>query len=263
MKRFLCLLLAIVGYTFAQGYDTSVEDFFHAVSAGNTGVVVEALKQDWPLIEEVDEYGQTALIYAIENAPSLVVTLLERGADPNIATNTEWTPLLYAIRKGNATTVELLLANGAYPEVLIGGVNQVDILLKEYPSPEIESLIQAAKAREPVSMGGMLSWAYESEIANRECYAVQKLAEWLSKVTNTPPIISYRFSSGAFGEETTPEEALYNLNKINAWSGMDFLGNLDGGETIQGVWQDGDTVYVNTVRRDPHIFCIDIYPYGF
>jgi ankyrin repeat protein len=63
-------------------------------------------------IDEQDDSGSTALLYACMNGRvPMVRLLLEKGADPTIASAQGWIPLTRAAVKGHLEVVRLLLAH--------------------------------------------------------------------------------------------------------------------------------------------------------
>ena len=67
-------------------------------------------------IDLQDEYGKTALHYAVENyhgSCEVLSCLLENGADVNKGANNNCTPLMIASKKGNVNNVACLIRHGA------------------------------------------------------------------------------------------------------------------------------------------------------
>jgi ankyrin repeat protein len=84
-----------------------VEAFVRAVREGDP----ESVGAD---VNAVNEFGETALMSAVENgALAQVELLLENGADPNAATKTGTTPLLAAVDSRNEDIVAAVVAAGA------------------------------------------------------------------------------------------------------------------------------------------------------
>ena len=102
----------------------------YASAAGSTACVIELCKQPGinPNITRTGEehLGESPLMYACWKCkPAAVKALLDCGADPNAArqTDDEFTPLMYAINNRHGpraarSIVELLLAAGADPEAV-------------------------------------------------------------------------------------------------------------------------------------------------
>lgn len=131
--------------------------------------LVEAVKNDdWATAErlltdgaapDAGDYvtGYALPIAADNNSLKLVKLLVERGADVNISGEDGETALAKAINRGNLEIVELLLAEGAYPNqgimgqpplvlaVQTGRPEMVELLLKHgaNPKPEATSLLSA------------------------------------------------------------------------------------------------------------------------
>jgi len=66
------------------------------------------------VMNEKTDYGKTALYYAIEEKNyGIVPLLIELGADVNIGTNVDMTPLIRACRNGDVGMVQFLIDRGA------------------------------------------------------------------------------------------------------------------------------------------------------
>jgi hypothetical protein len=104
-----------------------------AAEAGDAPIV-EALLDAGALVDQVDEYGWTALMYACSHPIlariPIVELLIERGADPDAASGNGLTPLMLASRSrtdGSIQTVQLLVALNMPPPALpVVNVNQRD-----------------------------------------------------------------------------------------------------------------------------------------
>ena len=69
-------------------------------------------------INATNEHGNTELLRACiadtrGNHTDTIIKLLRQGADPNIADSAGYTPLHYAVMKGNLAVVNVLLQKGA------------------------------------------------------------------------------------------------------------------------------------------------------
>ncbi len=69
-------------------------------------------------VTRICDYGLSPLFLACENNdPELVQILLDKGADPNVATDNDRLPLLLASYSGYNNIVERLLLFGASPDL--------------------------------------------------------------------------------------------------------------------------------------------------
>jgi len=117
--------------------------------------------------------GRTALILAIDYAREAeethnasVAALIEAGATPDMKTQENWTPMLYALKCKMPHTVKYLLDHGADPELR--------------PHPDRYTPLEAAKAMCPPATGHVLA-----AISDRDCKAraaredKEQLAQWI------------------------------------------------------------------------------------
>lgn len=88
-----------------------------AVAAGDLVGTREALQAGADPCLSLDDYAKTPLLTAAarQGAEDIVAALLAAGAEPNVQTPWEWTPLRAAATFGRAGVVGLLLAAGADP----------------------------------------------------------------------------------------------------------------------------------------------------
>ena len=101
-------------WTVKRDPDTAL---MHAVTKGQT-TVVESLLEAGAQPDVQDALGWTPLIHAAKNGDTgSVRALLKHGADPNAKDRFSGTALMQAAANGHVKTVEFLLANGADPSV--------------------------------------------------------------------------------------------------------------------------------------------------
>jgi len=79
--------------------------------------VIDLLIEHGAEVDLENDEGRTSLMFAASGPFSETVSLLlENGADVNRSDSVEeWTPLMYAAAEGNSEVVELLLEHGANP----------------------------------------------------------------------------------------------------------------------------------------------------
>ncbi|MCW3055940.1 MAG: ankrd44, partial [Chthonomonadales bacterium] len=82
---------------------------------GSFGTAISFLLKHGAEVNARDRNGQTALLIATNNRQTAdtVVTLLNAGANPNIADNQGITPLMWAARRGNIEQIQALRKAGA------------------------------------------------------------------------------------------------------------------------------------------------------
>jgi ankyrin repeat protein len=118
MHRAETWLLAIVVMVFCVSCVTpkmaADSGKIHLAAQSGDQAGIEAALQSGSPVNQIDNYGKTALIYAAESGNDAVVDyLLNKGANPNHTADDGSTPLLIAVRKGNSRIAELLIQKGA------------------------------------------------------------------------------------------------------------------------------------------------------
>lgn len=107
--------------------------------------LAEALIHKGVSIDSQAEDGSTALLIATNlNRDSVVKTLLGLDANPNIASNSGWTPLLSAADEGNTEIVSSLLKKGADVRATLGGRNSSE-MAAEKGHTELAKQLKAAE----------------------------------------------------------------------------------------------------------------------
>ena len=85
-----------------------------AARTGNVDAVISLLAHGADINANEPRRGQTALMWALEQKHAEVArTLIEHGADVHARSEGGFTPLLFAARQGDQTTVQMLLSAGA------------------------------------------------------------------------------------------------------------------------------------------------------
>lgn len=117
MKRFGWIFAlaaaALSAPAMAQGSD--LESFIEAVRSRDGNKATELLNARGPLVlNGRNTRGETALLVALGNRDDIWTQfLLQKGADPNLASRSGDTPLIAAARIGYVDAVDWLLARGA------------------------------------------------------------------------------------------------------------------------------------------------------
>ena len=104
MKKYGLLLLLVL-------FSASCADFD---DVNWKTVTAEELKEMFDDVNEQDENGNTALMYAVKyNNLSVVEALIKEGADVNVRNETGNTPLMYAAEYENSEAFDILIKAGA------------------------------------------------------------------------------------------------------------------------------------------------------
>nr|POF16695.1 putative ankyrin repeat protein [Quercus suber] len=129
----LAILLLFLG----KGYKPGELVMEAAVKGGSQEVLAPLLNAGWHIDRPLrDGVMSSLLCYAVQDE-SLLLWLIEKGADPNAESNTAETPLSLAVLKGLLTAIYMLLAIG-------GNVNKGNLLhraVDRHPSDETGKII--------------------------------------------------------------------------------------------------------------------------
>ncbi len=125
--------------------------FHSAASKGNINAI-ERLAANGDDVNEVDDAGLTALIYAVKrNQKEALLALLKSGANINLGDiELGNTPLNHAILQGNTTLLRILVEKGANVDIRNkDGLSAVD-LVKNIHNDEIIRLVKSHSKKETV-----------------------------------------------------------------------------------------------------------------
>mmetsp|Transcript_59205 Transcript_59205/g.167937 ORF Transcript_59205/g.167937 Transcript_59205/m.167937 type:complete len:186 (-) Transcript_59205:209-766(-) len=98
---------------------SSTNPLMFAAHEGKADEVRALVAKDGSNLNAQDEYGWTALRYAVRsNHLEVATALIEAGADPNLASASGRTPLMSAAGNGLSSMLTLLLKCGADPDAV-------------------------------------------------------------------------------------------------------------------------------------------------
>lgn len=98
----------------SQGYTPLHEACYNTKDPNTFGVLLQERYTKLSIDPKAGPMGVTPLMIAAENASSeQIVSLLQRGANPNARDNQGWTALHYAAKSGSRSALRLLISDGA------------------------------------------------------------------------------------------------------------------------------------------------------
>jgi len=111
-----CAIGACAGVLFRRKRAESLSEAMLGYARGCEGAAVLRLVDSGAAVDSIDSSGCTALFYAVDcEDMNLVSELLDRGADPNIGSRWQYSPLCASINTINSRALELLLKHDASP----------------------------------------------------------------------------------------------------------------------------------------------------
>jgi len=124
-------ILIILAYFFLSypAFCAELVDELISASINNDTQKVKELIAKGADINEKDEYGNTAISYAVEAENyDCIKILIKNGADVNNRNIGGWSPLIIATKNGDADIVKILLDSGADPN-LKGGYGWTALMI--------------------------------------------------------------------------------------------------------------------------------------
>lgn len=105
---------------------------------------IKSLVDDGAVLDEQDDFGWTAIRYAVRNSkPAAAQTLVDLGADVNLASKTGRTPLMSSAGNGLVDMVDGLLKSGA--DVTLKDNNGMTALEHaRFGMPQLKEMLQVA-----------------------------------------------------------------------------------------------------------------------
>lgn len=204
-----------------------------AAQRGDLAGIDAALQSGSP-VNQIDNYGKTALLYAAESGNDAVVEyLLNKGANPNHTADDGGTPLLVAVRKGNSRIAELLLQRGA----LVNGFGDDGFtaltVAAEKGNKKVFDLLLKHGAKPDVSLANR-DTALMKSIPRRDSYYFDRLLESgadpnkKGHAGNTPLIIAACSNKPEIAEKLLKAGASLNETNDSGNSALLFAAGLAG-----------------------------------
>ncbi|HEX7039334.1 MAG TPA: ankyrin repeat domain-containing protein [Trueperaceae bacterium] len=251
-KALATLILALLASAGAM----SGEEFLRLVKTGDVTAVHDALQSDQRLVWYADEYGQTALMYAIEHAPHLVPTLLLAGADPNHVTAANWTPLAYAIRADRPDLVSALLWAGADPWRYRPATEVIWRQMAEHPDDEVTGLLQHHLVRPREPQPGALGWTYVSDVAERRCRAETHVVQDVDLLTPLHPDMVFTYVTGELPPGVAQAEG---VRRVAGSLGASEVAVVETPEAVAATWPTGQAIYTAAAFRGSTVYCLYVH----
>lgn len=190
-------LACVHGSALAQSSKPTIPQLVSAINMGYDRALVPEMLAQGIDINETDGFGQTPLIYLIDNDATSdgVQYAIDLGADVNHVTDAGWTPLVYAIRARDVYVVRVLIRAGANLHVAApDGGDLIAETLAKYPDDRVERAIAVATKgeeevlREEAERGSSVSsfavdapfeqWSSETAHASQLCHDQARSLAW-------------------------------------------------------------------------------------
>jgi ankyrin repeat protein len=204
-----------------------------AAQSGDRAGIDAALQSGSP-VNQIDNYGKTPLIYAIESGKDAIVEyLLNKGANPNHTADDGSTPLLIAVRKGNSRIAELLLQRGALVDGFGDDGFTALTVAAEKGNKKVFDLLLKHGAKPDVSFANR-DTALMKSIPRKDSYYFDRLLESgadpnkKGRAGNTPLIIAACSNKPEIAEKLLKAGAHINETNDSGNSALLFAAGLAG-----------------------------------
>ncbi len=103
--------------------------------------ILQMLLNNGAQIDDIDLYGETALMKAITSNPSVISFLVGQRADVNVKSNWD-TPLTIAVKQNDLNLVKVLLGSGGDPNDYVGLLSPLGLALEANKHNVVLELIE-------------------------------------------------------------------------------------------------------------------------